>query len=124
MKGELGGKIIKEFVGLRRKAYTYSKDNNDEDKNVKGTKKCVIKIKLKPQDYKNCLDAAQIENKIKLLKRNKIDVDSLKEFIKNNKLILKTQQRFKSERHNVLLKKLIRLLYVQMMIKECNQLIR
>ena len=33
--------------------------------------------------------------------KNKIDVDSPKEFIKNNKLILKTQQRFKSKRHNV-----------------------
>ena len=34
-----------------------------------------------------------------------IDVDSLKEdqkeFVKNNKLILKTQQSFKIERHNV-----------------------
>ena len=37
------------------------------------------------------------------------------------KVILKTQQRFKSE---VLLKKLTRLLQVQMVIKECNQLIR
>ena len=33
-----------------------------------------------------------------------------KEITKNNKLILKTQQRFKSESHNVLLEKLIRLL--------------
>ena len=33
-----------------------------------------------------------------------------KELIRNNKLILKTQQRFKSERHIFLLKKLIRLL--------------
>ena len=29
-----------------------------------------------------------------------MDVESLKEFIKNNKVILKTQQRFKIERHN------------------------
>ena len=35
------------------------------------------------------------------LEKNKIDIDSIKEFIKNNKSILKTQQRFKSERHNV-----------------------
>ena len=34
-------------------------------------------------------------------KKNKIHADSLKEFVKNNKLILKTQQRFKSERRNV-----------------------
>ena len=38
------------------------------------------------------------------IQEKKIDVDSLnedqKEFIKNNKIILKTQERFKSERHN------------------------
>ena len=41
----------------------------------------------------------------KLYRKNKIDIDSIKEihqeFIKNNKSILKIQQRFKSERHNV-----------------------
>ena len=39
------------------------------------------------------------------LEKNKIDTDSIKEnhkeFIKNNKLILKIQRRFKSERHNI-----------------------
>ena len=35
------------------------------------------------------------------LEKDKSDVASLDEFIKNNKLILKTQQRFKSERHNI-----------------------
>ena len=38
MKGELGGKIIKEFFGLRTKRYSYLKDNNDQHKNEKGTK--------------------------------------------------------------------------------------
>ena len=70
MKDELGGQIIKEFVGLRAKTYSYLKDNNDEDKKAKGTKKCVIKRKLKFQDYKNCLEAAQIENKINHLQKN------------------------------------------------------
>ena len=97
MKDELGGQITKEFVGLRAKTYSYLKQ--------KGLKKCVIKRKRKFQDYKNCLEAAQIERKKNYLREKKIGVDSLKEdkkeFIKNNKLILKTKQRFKSERHNV-----------------------
>ena len=43
MKDELGEKIIKEFAELRGKAYSCLKDNNDEDKKTKGTKKCLIK---------------------------------------------------------------------------------
>ena len=35
------------------------------------------------------------------LENKEIDTDSLKEIIKYKKAILKTQQRFKSERHNV-----------------------
>ena len=90
MKDELGGQIMKEFVGLRAKTYSYLKDNNDEDEKAKGTKRYVIKRKLKFQDYKNCLEGAQIERKIKYLRKKKIDVD---------RLILKTQKRFKSEGH-------------------------
>ena len=41
MIDELGGQIMKEFVGLGAKTYSYLKDNNDEDKNAKSTKKCV-----------------------------------------------------------------------------------
>ena len=63
------------------------------------------KKRLKFQDYKNCLEAAQIERKVNYLREKKIDVESLQEgqkgFVKNKKLILKTQQRFQSERHNV-----------------------
>ena len=95
---------MKEFVGLRAKTYSYLKDNDNEDKKAEGTEKCVIKGKPKFKDYKNCLEAAQIENEISHLDKNKIDIDSLTEdqkgFIKNNKLILRTQQRFKSKTHN------------------------
>ena len=96
MKDELGGQIMKEFVELRAKTDSYLKHNNDEDKKkAKSTTKCVIKRKLKFTDYKNCLEAGSIENKINHLEKTKID--SLK----------------------FLLMKLIRL-----KIKECNQLIR
>ena len=43
MKDELGRQIMKKFVVLRAKAYSYLKDNNDEHKKAKWTKKCVIK---------------------------------------------------------------------------------
>ena len=67
---------MKEFVRLTAKTYSYSKDNNDEDKKAK---ECFINVKIKFEDYKNCLEAAQIENKISCLEKHKIDVDSLKE---------------------------------------------
>ena len=46
MKDELGGQIMKKFVGLRAKTYGYLKDSNDDHKKVKGTKRCVIKRNL------------------------------------------------------------------------------
>ena len=69
---------------------------------------CHKKNKIKFHDHKNCLKATQIINTVNYVEKNGIDVDSFKkdkniykkDFIKN-KLILKTQQRFKSERHNV-----------------------
>ena len=78
MKDKLDGQIMKEFVGLRATAYSYLKDNNDEDKKAR----YVIKRKLKFQDYENNLETAQIENKIKHLEKNKLDVDSPEEITK------------------------------------------
>ena len=75
MKDELGGKIITEFVTLRSKTYSYSTDDGKEDKKAKGTKKCVIKRMIKFNDYKNC-------------------------FLKD-KVLLKSQQRFISKKHDV-----------------------
>ena len=93
MKDELSGQIMNEFLELNAKSYNYLKDNNDEDKKSKGTKNCIIKRKHKCRDYKDCSEAAQIGKKINYLEKNKFDVDSLKEdqkeFIKNNKPVLK-----------------------------------
>ena len=75
MKDESGGKIMTEFAALRPKTYSHLMDDGRNDKKAKGTKKCVIKRRLKFNDYKNCL--------------------------LNNEILLKSQQRFKSERHDV-----------------------
>ena len=80
MKDELGGKIMTKFAALRPKTYSYLMDDGNSDKKAKGTKKCVLKRVLKFNDYKNCL---------------------LK-----NEIILKSQQRFKSEAHNVYTKEI------------------
>ena len=58
----------------RAKTCSYSIDDESEAKKAKETKKCVIKRMLKSSDYKNC--------------------------VLNNKVISKSQQRFKSETPN------------------------
>ena len=67
MKDKLGGKIMTKFVGLRAKSYSYLIDDFSENKKAKGTRKCTIKRKFKFENYKNCLEATQIDNKIKYL---------------------------------------------------------
>ena len=74
MKDELGGKIITEFVTLRPKAYSFLTDDGKQDKKAKGTKKCIIKKMIKFNDYKKCL--------------------------LNGEIILKSQQRFISNKQN------------------------
>ena len=75
MKDELGGEIITEFIALRPKTYSYLTDNDKIDNKAKRTKKCVIKKMIKFDDYKKCL--------------------------LNDKVILKSQQRFISKKHDV-----------------------
>ena len=73
------------------------------------TKKRKKWLKLEIEYYENCLEATQIEKKINYLEKNELDVDSLrknqKAFIKNNKLILKLQQRRRSEKRSAFTKK-------------------
>ena len=75
MKDEIGGRIITEFVTLRPKTYSFLTDDGKEYKKAKGIKICVIKNKIKLNDYKKCLF--------------------------NDELILKSQQRFISTKHDV-----------------------
>ena len=77
MIDELGGKIITHFPGLRAKTYSHLIDDGSENKKAKCTKKCAIKTKIKFENYKNCLEATQLANKIKYLEKNKINTDSL-----------------------------------------------
>ena len=112
MKNKLDGQMRKEFLWLKAKPYSYLKDNKNEDKKTESTKKCVIKIKFKFQNYKNCLESVQFENEINHFKKNKTDVDSLKkdqkELIKNNKIILKHRKDIKVKDTILLKKKLLR----------------
>ena len=74
-KDELNGKIMAKLCGPRSKTYAFLLDDNTEKKGAKGTKKCVIKRRIKFDDY----------------------TDSLF----NNKTILRSQQRFKSDNHTI-----------------------
>ena len=55
-----------KLVGLRAKAYSDLLDDGSKDKKTKDTKKCVIKRKLKFENYKNYLEVTQLDNKIKI----------------------------------------------------------
>ena len=71
-----------KIVGLRVKTYSYLKDNNYEEKKAKAI---VSHKNLKFKDYKRCLTASQIENKLNYFFK-KIDAGCLnkdkKEFVK------------------------------------------
>ena len=66
---------MEEFDGLKAKTYAYLMDNDSERKKAKGTKKCVTKRRLMFENYTDCLF--------------------------NDKIILQSQQRFKSDHHNL-----------------------
>ena len=56
MKDEAAGKIIKEFVGLRAKLYSYKMyEGEKEIKKCKGIKKQVVESSISHEDYKTCL---------------------------------------------------------------------
>ena len=67
IKHKLGEKIMKKFVGLKAKTYSYLIDEGIEDKKAKDTNNCVIKSKVKFENYKECLEATQLKEKISYL---------------------------------------------------------
>ena len=74
-KDELRGKIMIEFCALRAKAYAYKLDDDTEMKKAKGTKKCIVKREI---TFKNFADA-----------------------LFNDEVIIRSQQRFRSDHHRV-----------------------
>ena len=73
--GLIKDELITKFVTLMPKTYSFLTDDGKEDKKAKGTKKCVIKKKIKFNDYKKCLFS--------------------------DELILRSQQRLISKKHDV-----------------------
>ena len=55
MKDEAAGKIIKQFVGLRSKLYSFKMEEGGESKKCKGVKKQVVENSITYEDYKTCL---------------------------------------------------------------------
>ena len=58
-KDETAGKVIKEFVGLRAKLYSYKMDEGKENKRCKGIKKAVVEKSIRHEDYKTCLETGK-----------------------------------------------------------------
>ena len=74
-KDGVGGKIMTEFSALRAKTYAFKLDDDTEHKKAKDTKKCAIKRELMFENYKN--------------------------FLFNDQVIIRSQQRFRSYNHKV-----------------------
>ena len=53
---------MKEVVGLRANICIYLTHDGSDDRKAKSTKKCVMKRKLKFEDYKILLETAELEN--------------------------------------------------------------
>ena len=74
MKDELGREIMKEFISLRPKMYSY-RVRLSEPKKCKGVKKCVVKKTISFEDYKKCLfngEKSHRKHKVRTLEVNKL----------------------------------------------------
>ena len=74
-KDEIGGKKMTEFCAVRAKTYTFKLDDDTELKKAKGTRKCIVKRELMFENYKDAWF--------------------------NDKIIIRSQQRFRSHNHKV-----------------------
>ena len=87
MKDELGGEVMKEFISLCPKMYSY-RVGSLEPKKCKGIKKCVVKKTITFEDYKKCLfEGRNIHISQLLLRSKKHEVKTLEV----NKLALNNQ---------------------------------
>ena len=50
-------------------------DDGNSNKTAKGTKKCVIKRKLKFKNYEDCNKSTQRDKIIKYLEKNEVNID-------------------------------------------------
>ena len=57
---KLGGKMMNDFVRSTAQTYSYLVDDGVKLRKAKGQKTCVIKSKLKFENYKNCLEKTQL----------------------------------------------------------------
>ena len=64
MKDELGGEIMKEFVSLRPKMYSYRVGYSEP-------KKCIVKCTISFDDYKRCLFSGESSHRNQLLFRSR-----------------------------------------------------
>ena len=97
-KDELGGKIMTEFCVLRAKTYAYKLDDDSEFKKAKGTKKSVIKRELMFESYKDSLF--------------------------NDEIILRSQQRFRSDHHRAYTEEVNKIALSSNDVKEYKHMIR
>ena len=76
-KDQLGAKITTRFVEVRPKTHCYLINDHIEEKKAEGTKNCIIKLRL----------------------------ENYRKYVENSESILRSQQRFQSEAHNVFTEK-------------------
>ena len=74
-RDELSGKVMSDFCALRAKTYSFQLDDDTKKKKTKGTRKCIVKTEITFKNYANALF--------------------------KDKVLVKSQQRFKSDHHKV-----------------------